>query len=266
MGADYPHSMVANTLEELYVYGSTTSSDFPVTDNAYQQDLDGTDDIVIVHFNSDGSALVGSTYVGGSGSDGRNSLYVNYGDVNKGEIILDYSQKPVVASFSQSTDFPTSGGAVQPDNAGGQDAVVFRLNETLSNLEMSTYLGSTATDIGFGVKTSTSGNVYVCGMAGADDFFVTAGAYQTDFLGGTVGWSEEEGDAFVVSLNSTGSAYNAATFIGTDIGDQAHFIDLDTDENVYIYGQGGNDWPVVGDTYINENARQYITRFSPRFI
>lgn len=262
-GGDYPHSLITNDFGEIFVYGSTNSEDFPVTSGAYDEDYNGgNSDIVIAHFSADGTELVGSTYIGGSGDDGRNAYSVNYGDTYRGEIILDPNNKPVIASFSSSDDFPTTFNVFQPDLAGAQDGVVCKLNDNLSNLETSTFLGSEQNDSAYGVRVASNGDIYVAGMAGADDFPVTAGAYQTDYLGGGEFWGGGEADGFVVILSATATTMIAGTYYGTEDEDQIFFIDLDTDENVYVYGQGGVDMPIIGDVYSNPNSPQFIAEFT----
>jgi hypothetical protein len=122
-GGDYsemPHSMIVNSYDELVVFGTTGSFNFPTTDGAYQRyfsqgttvSYDGTVlfphgvDIYVTRFSTDGTEMKASTYVGGSGNDGLNyrerynmssiltyvgndSLYANYGDGARGELITD---------------------------------------------------------------------------------------------------------------------------------------------------------------------------------
>lgn len=258
---DYPHSLVANELGEVFVYGSTTASDFPTTDGAYEEDHNGDADIIISRFSSDGSELIGSTYMGGSASDGRNMYSVNYGDTYRGEIILDETGRPLIASFTSSDDFPTTLNAYQNSVTGAQDAVVFRLNTLLTNLEACTMIGSGENDSGYGVRVTANGNIYLAGMAGSDNFPTTAGAYQTDFLGGGDEWSGEA-DGFIAIFNSSCTVLQASTLYGTDMQDQIFFIDLDNDENIFAYGQGGADMPIVGDVYSVDNSRQFISKFN----
>ncbi|WP_306641367.1 PKD domain-containing protein [Sanyastnella coralliicola] len=259
---DYPHSLIANDFEELYVYGSTSSNDFPVSDDAYQPDYGGGTDIVVSHFSADGTELIGSTYMGGSDQDGVNSASVNYGDTFRGEIVLNGDQIPYVASFSTSTDFPTTGGVYQPANAGEQDAVIFTMNEELSSLTWSTYLGGTAADTGYGLRVTVDGNVFVAGQAGSDDFPTTAGAYETTFQGGGGGGWGPEKDGFLARLSANGADLQACTFYGTTEEDQAFFVDLNNDEEPFIYGQSQGDIPVTADVYSEEDGSLFIAKFN----
>ncbi len=256
-----PHSLWANDFGELYAYGSTGSPDFPTTATAPDNTLGGSADIVVSKLSADGTQLLGSTYIGGSESDGINAAGVNYGDSYRGEIILDANGKVHIASCTSSTNFPTSPGAFQTTLAGAQDGVYLRLNNTLSILEVSTYIGSAANDMAYGLRTAENGSVFITGMAGAADFPTTAGAYQTAFLGGTLGWGGTEMDGFIVRFNANATQLEKSTFHATAEGDQCFFIDLDADENVFVFGQGGDAMPVVGNVYSNAGSSQFITKF-----
>ncbi len=263
--SDYPHSLVTNNAGELYVYGSSASSDYPVTANAAQTvHADAGDgfayDIVISHLEIDGSGLVGSTYLGGTGTDGQNANAANYGDNYRGEIIIDYDNNPIIVSGSQATDFPVNAIAYQTANAGGQDAVIVKLTPNLSTLLVSTYFGGSDNDMGYGIRTSIDGSIFIGGSA-SDNMPTTAGAYQTDFIGETGGFGTEL-DGFIAKFNPSGTSLISSTYHGTESKDQVFFMDLDFDENVFVYGQGGGDMPVTDDVYENANSGQFITKFS----
>jgi gliding motility-associated-like protein len=264
---EYPHSLIVNNLQQVYVYGSTTSSNFPTVPGSYDSSFNGVADIVVVKFSEDGSELVGSSFIGGSASDGQNQAGVNYGDSYRGEIVLDMDEKPLIVSFSSSENFPASNSAYQSDLTGVnglQDVVVFRMTSNLTTIEAATFLGSSESDTGYAIREASNGNIYVAGMAGNDDFPVTPGAYQTTYLGDTdLGWSTVAMDAFVACLNHNLTEIEYSTFLATDDQDQIFFMDLDNDENVYVYGQGGVDMPIIGNVYANPNSTQFITKFTP---
>nr|MBP6311879.1 hypothetical protein [Flavobacteriales bacterium] len=158
---DLPHSMVVNANEEVFVLGSSSSPDYPTSIGAYDPDLNGAGfgitDIVITHLNSNGSAIIGSTYLGGADMDGYNQVANNYGDEFRGEIVLDAAGNCVVSASATSTDFPVTPGALQAFNAGLQDAVLFSLDPSLSNLLFSTYLGGAGMDTGYGLTPDGTG-------------------------------------------------------------------------------------------------------------
>ena len=177
-----PHSLIVNEFDELIVFGTTGSNNFPVTPNAFQQTFMGGDstvydgsillhngsDIYISKFSSDGTSLIASTYVGGTKNDGINfknrynlgntlyfgndSLYCNYGDGARGELITDDLNNIYVGSctFSPISQpqqfFPTI-------HAGGQEGVVFKLDNSLSTMLFSSYIGGSNDDAVYSIDT-----------------------------------------------------------------------------------------------------------------
>ncbi len=263
---DYPHSIVVDYNGQLCVYGSSNSADYPTTPNAVQQTFGGFTDIVITKFNADGTALVGSTFVGGSQSDGRNGSFLNsnYGDAYRGEVVIDDQGNIYIASCSSSTDFPVTPNAVQPDlNTGGtgteQDGVVLKLNSDLSTMFYATYLGGSDPDNCSNLRVADFGEVYVTGFAGADDFPMPPGGFMDTWPGG-----EESG--FIIKLSADGSAISKGTFFGSNDGGDEHsyFLDIDENNTVHIFGQTTGTIDVTPGTYFqNEGSRQFIAGFTP---
>lgn len=269
-GGDYPHSTVTNQFEELFVYGTTTSDNYPTTATSFDQSYNGVggggpfggaaQDIIISKISADGTVMMGSTYVGGSGVDGLNSgNSLNYGDSYRGEIVVDMLGFPHVISQSTSDDFPVTAGAYQTTLQGGQDAVVFKMTQNLTDMMWCTFLGSTDDDTGYGIRVTDSGDAVVCGSTKDSGFPTTAGAFQENLANanGTL-------DAYVARISSDGSQLLRSTFVGTNETDQAFFIDLDNDEDVWIYGQTQGEWFVEGDgNYSTPNGSLYVTKFNP---
>ena len=145
-GNEAPHSLVVDSLNNLFVFGVTGSNNFPTNNGCYDNTFNGGPaiaenelgyngtDLFITRFNAAGSALIASTYIGGTGTDGVNigALNYNYGDPFRGEIIVK-DNFVYVSSSSQSSDFPTV-GASQSELNGSQDAVILKMNTGLSNL------------------------------------------------------------------------------------------------------------------------------------
>ena len=104
---DLPHSLICNSNDELIVLGTTSSGNFPVSSNAFDNSFNGGgnfapfgvgvqytngSDIVVARLNVNGNTLVASTFVGGTGNDGVNTaagLKFNYADEFRGEVDLD---------------------------------------------------------------------------------------------------------------------------------------------------------------------------------
>ena len=283
---DLPHSLVVNSFDELVVLGTTGSSDFPTTagavDNTFNGGINTTYDNVITFpngidmyiakFSEDGTQLLASTYIGGSGNDGLNykpyinsngsvlmygndSLYANYADGARGEVIVDDKNDIYVASTTFSIDFPTV-NSFQSTSNGEQEGVVFKIDANLTSLWWSSYIGGSQDDAVYSIDFDNFYNVYVAGGTVSHDFPTTTGAYNETFNGGTT-------DGFVTEISSNGQSILKSTFFGSDAYDQAYFVRLDKQKNVYIVGQtkASGSTLVYNAAYNTPNSGQFITKF-----
>lgn len=266
-----PHSLIVDGNDELYVLGTTSSSNFPTSTNCYDNTFNGGSnltssgikytsgsDMFITKFKTDGSNITGSTFVGGSGNDGLNlgALKYNYADDFRGEIIIDNNGNSIIASTTFSTDFPTSPNAAQNTLTGKQDGCVFMLSPNLTNLVWSTYIGGTEDDAAYGVQFNNSGETYFCGGTKSNDFPTTTGALNETFGGVT--------DGFLVKINSDGTNFDFSTYLGTNTHDQTYFVQLDSTDNVYVIGQTEGSYPIFPSTvYNNLNSGQFLHKLSP---
>lgn len=289
-GSEIVTSLVVNAQNELMLYGATGSSDFPVTSTAYDQTFNGGTllhficngtffdngtDIYVAKFNALGTALLASTYIGGTMNDGVNtnndsvittacgpasyefpldSLQYNYGDQYRGEINVDPLGNAVIASSTRSGNFPIVNGF---DNTfgGKQDAILFKLNPDFSQLMWSTYLGGTDNDAGYALSLDDSSNVYITGGTRSTDFPTTAGALQPTYNGG-------KADGYIAKVKSDGTGILFATYWGTTGYDQTYFVQLDKDDDVYVVGQTDGAMPVTSGVYNNPNSGQFITKIN----
>src|SRR5438477_2498195 len=169
-GWDYGSGIAVDAAGSAYVTGSTSSADFP-TANALQAAKAGFQNAFVTKLNPTGSALVYSTYLGGS-----------RGDEGFG-IAVDAAGSAYVTGGTGSADFPTTAGAFQTTYGGG-DAFVTKLNATGTALVYSTYLGGSRGDGGFGIAVDAAGSAYVTGSTNSTDFPTTPGAIQTTYSGG----------------------------------------------------------------------------------
>jgi cold shock CspA family protein len=112
-----------------YVTGWTFSTDYDVTPGAFQTTNGGRADVFVTKLNETGTALVYSTYIGGSGNDEGYAIAV------------DGSGNAYVTGGTFSTDYDVTPGAFQTTNEGGQDVFVTKLNATGTALVYSTYIG-----------------------------------------------------------------------------------------------------------------------------
>ena len=267
-----PHSLIVNNNDELLVFGTTASADYPVTAGAYDLTFNGGvnytgsipnymggSDIIVSKLHINGTSLLASTYVGGSNNDGLNvspSLNYNYADDYRGEIIVDTLGNIYVASSTMSGDFPVTGGAFQPALSGLQDGCIFKMDGNLSNLIWSSYLGGTNDDAAYSLQFDDLGNVITTGGTESPNFPVTAGAYQTSYSNFIDGW--------ITKIDNNATSIIASTFVGTPDYDQAFFVQLDTGNNVYVVGQTEGTYPITPATvYNNPNSGQFLHKLTP---
>jgi hypothetical protein len=165
----------------VYVAGRTNEVNFP-THNALQAVKSGIEDAFITKINSLGSALIFSTFLGGSSFDASNGL------------AIDAAENIYITGETSSPDFPTA-NPLQPVFAGPSgtsDAFVAKLNSAGSALVYSTYFGGSSDEGAFGIAVDTAGNAYVSGITESADFQTSPGAFQTTFNGST--------DPFILKL------------------------------------------------------------------
>ncbi|HEU4596905.1 MAG TPA: SBBP repeat-containing protein, partial [Pyrinomonadaceae bacterium] len=233
-----------------YVGGDTASPNFP-TLSPIQAVNGGGGDAFVLKVNAAGSALVYSTYLGGSAREACEDL------------ALDSSGNAYVTGDTESTNFPTA-NAFQSANGGTslfQDAFVTKLNAAGSALVYSTYLGGAGGEIGFGIAIDSGGNAYIAGATASNTTFPTANAFQCARAGGA--------DVFVTKLNAAGSALVYSTYLGGAAGDEARGVALDSSGNAYVAGRtSSTDYPTLNafqSTFGGETAPggdAFVTKIS----
>jgi len=218
---DWATGIALNESGNAYVIGFTHSSNFPQENSL--QDYGGEDDAFVTKFDLPGSALVYSTYLGGSDFD-----------VGKA-IAVDASSNAFVAGRTTSTDFPTE-HPVQ-SYMGGSDAFVTKLNQTGSAIDYSTYLGgSELEDVG-GIAVDNLSCAYVTGNTRSSDF-PTENPLQS-YLSGI------NNDAFVSKLNAAGSSLIYSTYFGGSGSDGSRGIAVDEVACAYVTGSTqSTDFPL----------------------
>ena len=271
---DAPHSMIINNAGQLVILGTTSSLNYPTSISAYDGTFNGGNsvnyasngtnfengsDIVVSILSTDGSSLVGSTFLGGSANDGLNEdtdLAYNYGDIFRGEVIVDDADNIYIASSTSSSGFPVTNGTVGQTLGGNQDGIVAKFNSDVSNLTWSTFLGGDNADAGYSLKLNSLGELYVTGGTEGSGFPTTAGTLNPAFQGG-------DADGFVVRLNSTATSIVSGSYIGTNTYDQTYFVEVDHDDDVYLYGQTEGNYPVIGNVYSETAGKQFIQKLNP---
>jgi hypothetical protein len=223
--SDEGMSVAVDSAGKAYVTGGTDSTDFP-TKNAIQPVYGGNGDAFVTKINANGSALVYSTYLGGSHTD-------SYYGVSRASVAVDSAGNAYVSGSTQSTDFPTA-NAIQPSFAGRQDAFVTKFNSDGSALLYSTYLGRGGYEIGAAIAVDTAGNAYVTGTTFSTDF-PTVNPIQSGIGGG--------GDAFVTEFNPQGNALVYSTYLGGPHNDYGSAITVDAAGSAYLTGTASTGFP-----------------------
>jgi gliding motility-associated-like protein len=276
-GDDLPHSLIVDQSGQLVVLGSTGSADFPVTAGAWQSSFAGGTpftpqgigttyptgtDMVLSRLSADGDQLLASTYLGGSGNDGINSapgLKFNYADEMRGEVDLAAGGNVVVASCTQSTDFPVTAGAYDTSfNGGLQDGVVLELDPGLSTLAWSSFIGGSGNDAAYSLAFTGTGGIFIAGGTTSSDLPTTASATEPTYQGGTA-------DAFLAAFSPQGQGLLACTYYGSGAYDQSHFVELDGDGDVYLFGQtmAPQGELIANATYAVPTGGQLLAKLSP---
>jgi len=267
--SDAPHSLVVNDDDELFIYGSTGSFDFPTTGGAFQESFGGGtpleflnlsygggSDIFVAKVSPEGSELIAATYIGGSGNDGLNispELEFNFGDRFRGEIVVGNEGDVYVASVTGSVDFPAVNGFSNAFN-GISNGTVFRLSEDLSNLVWSSSTGGQSAEAAYGVQISPDGTIFITGGTTSSNLPGTANGVNSTASGGV--------DGYVMRISANGANLLNATYTGTINFDQTYFVQLDTDGEVYVIGQTLGNMPVSADVYSNPSGRQFVQKYN----
>jgi uncharacterized protein (TIGR03437 family) len=231
-GADSATGVAVDGSGNAYIAGGARSTDFPVTPGAFQTRnraaATASSNAFITKLNPAGTALVYSTYLGGSGGDGA------------GGVAVDSGGNAYIAGSTSSADFPVTSGAFQTKNRSAPNTFmgngfVTKLNPAGTALAYSTYLGGSLLDQAASVAVDGSGSAYVVGSASSTDFPVTPGAIQTTNKAAALG--HYFADGFVAKLDPTGSTLVYSTFLGGS----GYYYQYYVASNNTTYIEGGAD-------------------------
>lgn len=221
-GDDGRSEVILDGAGNVYVASSTQSNNFPGTTGFFQSSFGGgSQDGVLLKFNSTVSTLLFASYLGGSAND---AAYV---------LSLDPAGNIYVAGGTESTNLPgNTAGTKGPNNNGGIDGFISVINNNGTSIVRTTYVGTGGVDQIFGIQFDNKGFPYVMGQ--------TTGNWE--ITPGTPTYGSSSGKQFIVKFQPNLSAYVYSTVFGTNslipnISPIAFLVDRC--ENVYISGWGG---------------------------
>jgi uncharacterized repeat protein (TIGR01451 family) len=233
-GDDYASGIAVDAAGSAYVTGYTKSTNFP-TQSPYQATYQGADsyatDVFVTKLNAAGTALLYSTYLGGTQSQSASGIAV------------DGNGAAYVAGYTTSADFPHTPGAFQtggPPLSSTNVGFVSKLNATGSALSYSTFIGSGSGNnetYAYAIAVDAAGFAYVTGKTGDWGLPTSVTAVQRQVKGGS--------DAFVIKLNVTGTGEVYGTLLGGSQDDGANGIAVDSSGNAFLAGvSASSDFPM----------------------
>jgi hypothetical protein len=212
-----------------YVTGPTQSLDLVRGAPGAQSTFGGGTDAFITKINATGTAIVYSTYLGGSGDD------------LPGSVAVDAAGNAWITGRTSSRNFPIRGAAPQSAPGGGDDAFAAKIDAGGATLLASTYIGGSGNEAGHSVALDSGGNPVIAGATASPNFpFITGLSFQDRIAGGS--------DGFLVKYNSAGNSVLFATYFGGDRDDVPYAIAVHASGDVFLTGEtrssrlpGGSD-------------------------
>lgn len=256
-GNDTANRMTVDSTGAAYIIG-TTVNNFTTTPGAYKTTPAGGTDFLVTKINPEVTALVYSTYIGGSGNEYGFGIAVD----NQGNAYLTGQVEP---------GFPTTTGSDQP-TATTYNAAATKLNTAGNSLVYSTFLGGSGTALGTSIAVDNQGNAYVTGPTGDNFPTIPVGdvefpANQPVYRGGI--------DAFIAKVNPTGRNLVYSTYFGGSNREEGQAIAVDNNGNAYVTGItystnlpvtnavqntiGGGEYDAFVSKFDADGARSYAT-------
>ncbi|MCF8255675.1 MAG: hypothetical protein K9J84_13950, partial [Bacteroidia bacterium] len=262
---EQPHSVTFYN-NEIIVFGTTNSGNFPVTNNAFDKTYNGGSDLFVLKLNGAGSILNGSTFIGGTQDDGINgeahfgfpaqthSLPYNYADWYRGEVITDLVGNIYVSTCTrsnQSQAIPLINSAQTSYGGGFQDGYFVKLNNSLSNIIFSTFIGGSGNESAYSVCINNLNEPIIGG--GTTSANLPFGSSNFPYSGDV--------DGFIAKYSSSGSLVRVI-YTGTGFYDQIFFVQTDEQNNIYAMGQTKGNMPRTLGTYGVNNAKQFLQKYN----
>jgi len=219
-GSDDAWDVCTDISGNVFITGFTSSTNGIASSGAYQTTFGGAQDVFLAKFNGSGN-LGWSTYYGGPGSDISQTISA---DPSGNIFVTGYTNSSAGIATSGSNQTSFGGGA------GYGDAFLAKFS-AIGKLDWGTYFGGSGDDLGVGLSTDASGNVYMGGQTNSNAGIATSGAQQSTFGGGA-----NYGDGFLAKFNNSGTL-SWATYFGGSSDDAATGVSADASGNVFLAGE-----------------------------
>jgi hypothetical protein len=218
---DYGHAITVDDEGNVYIAGQANSSNYPTTIGAYDRTANGGSDILVTKLNKEGSALVYSTYIGGSGFDDTRKVFV------------DKSGSVYLTGATESSNFPLTNNSLPGTSAG----YFLKLSSTGNSLDYSSRWAG-----GDKILVDSKGYLLILGRTNSPTFPTTENAYNRILAGGD--------DLFVAKIDITNNTVVFSTLIGGNAKEWAPSMVLDSQDNIIIAGQtNSQNFPLKGNTF-----------------
>ena len=245
---DIAQAIALDSSGNIYVAGTTNSTDLPVSATAYQKTNSGgfsndnglfRGDAFLFKLDPTGATILFATYLGGSLGETVTSL------------LLDKDQNPVITGSTLSGNFPITANAYQRAAGGNGDGFISKFNATGSDLVYSSYLGGSGVDTVSAIAQDKNGNFYVTGATSSPNFPISTNAPQKVLKGNN--------DIFATKFSATWALVYSTLYggSGSDVGTS---IAVDANGLAWITGTTTNSsFPIIAvsalqDTYSGGNT------------
>jgi hypothetical protein len=229
-----------------YITGNTYSSNYPTTPGAYSTTKNTSGEGFITKINSNGNAMVYSTFLGGDGSDFGRSISV------------DSNGFAYITGYTSSTNFPTTSGVINTTKNPDTDGFITKLNQAGNGLVYSTYLGGDAKEFPQGITLDSNNNVFITGRTHSTNYPTTPNAFDTTH-------DINNYDAFVTKINSFATSIIFSTYLGGNDWDESKDLAVDSAGNVYVTVEtSSTDYPITPGAFdkVKDNVEVTITKLS----
>lgn len=230
---------------EPYVIAKTQSSNYPTTTGVVGTAISGAADVCVSKLTSDGSALMFSTFLGGTLNDDGYGIKLG----KNGAIWL--------TGYTTSSDFPISANAFDSIFNGSQDVFLTKLDSTCSNLIFSTFLGGSGSEFAKSIEVDSEDNVFLTGVTSSQNFPVTSGVYDGNLDGG-----------FDVFLSKIDTTIIFSTYLGGAVIERGNGIAYhESDDEIYLTGEtASSDFPIsgtaIGAFFNGGNLDAFVSKLS----